>query len=339
MSSPIIMSEFRQDPITGRWVIIASERSKRPRHDGRRDDQSHSLPCPFCAGNETMTPPEIWAHRENNTQADTPGWSVRVVPNKYPALESGGRWSAGDDSLYRSQAGFGTHEVIIESPDHVVDMGALSAEQFTKILRAYHRRTRELQTDPRWRYLLLYKNHGARAGATLEHIHSQLIALPAVPKEAADELNGAKKHFQSTGRCIYCEIIQREGERHERLVSQSEHFIAVCPFAPRFGYETWLLPKNHVAAFEQSREEDVTALAHALSDLVSRLNRALNNPPFNYVIHSSPPQQTALPYYHWHIEIMPQLTRAAGFEWGSGVYMNSITPEDAARFLRDAAPG
>jgi UDPglucose--hexose-1-phosphate uridylyltransferase len=336
MSSPIVMSEFRQDPITGRWVIIASERSKRPRHDRRPDNQSHSGPCPFCAGNEAMTPPEIWAHRENNTQPDTPGWSVRVVPNKYPALASGGWWSDGEDGLYKSQGGFGTHEVIIESPDHVVDMGALSVEQFTKILRTYQERLRELQTDPRWRYLLLYKNHGTRAGATLEHIHSQLIALPAVPKEAADELNGAKKHFQSTGRCIYCEIIQREGERHERLVSQSEHFIAVCPFAPRFGYETWILPKNHAASFEQSTGEDIAALAHALSGLVSRLNRALNNPPFNYVIHSSPPQQAAMPYYHWHIEIMPQLTRAAGFEWGSGVYMNSIAPEDAARLLRDA---
>lgn len=233
-----------------------------------------------------MTPPEIRAHREeNNTQPDTPGWSVRVVPNKYPALENNSNWGKRKSGIYESREGLGVHEVIIESPDHVVNMGTLSVEQFTEILLAYRERMRKLQTDPRWRYLLIYKNQGARAGATLEHIHSQLLALPAVPQEAADEINGAKKHYDSTGRCVYCEIGQWESERGERLVSQSEKFIALCPFAPRFGYETWILPKHHTAAFEQSTEEDILALAHVLRDFIGKLNRALDNPPFNYVLH------------------------------------------------------
>jgi UDPglucose--hexose-1-phosphate uridylyltransferase len=164
-----------------------------------------------------------------------------------------------------------------------------------------------------------------------------LIVLPIVPQSAADELTSAKKHYDSTGHCIFCEIVQREVERGERLVSQSDKFIAFCPFAPRFGHEAWILPKNHVAAFEQSTDEDIAALAQFLRDFISRLNRALGQPPFNYVIYSKPPHKNASRYYHWRIEILPQIARAAGFEWGSGMYMNSIAPEEAARLLRDAA--
>jgi UDPglucose--hexose-1-phosphate uridylyltransferase len=331
------MSEFRKDPATGRWVIIASAREKRPRDLGDKDDLKRSEPCPFCSGNEALTPPEVWSHRERNTQPNAPGWCVRVVPNKYPALEIGGKWSARDDGFYESSNGLGVHEVIIESPNHVVNMGMLSEEQFANILRAYRDRMRELENDPRWCYLLVYKNQGERAGATLGHVHSQLVALPAVPKQAVDELNGAKQHYESTGRCIYCAMIQRELERRERLITASEGFVALCPFASRFAYETWILPKNHAAAFEQSSEQDIVALAHAQKDLIIRLNRVLSNPPFNYLIHSIPPQEKLNSHYHWHIEVLPQLARAAGFEWGSGSHMNSVAPEDAARSLRNMA--
>jgi len=262
---------------------------------------------------------------------------VRVVPNKYPALEDNGASTAKKDSFYESLNGLGIHEVIIESPDHEINMGALNIDQCTDILRAYRARMRVLGGDPRWRYLLLYKNQGERAGATLEHLHSQLIALPIVPQSAADELTRAKKHYDSTAHCIFCEIVQREVNCGERLVSQSDKFIAFCPFAPRFSYEAWILPKNHVAAFEQSTDEDITALAQFLRDFISRLNRALDRPPFNYVIYSKPPHQSTTRYYHWRIEILPQIARAAGFEWGSGMYMNSVAPEEAARLLHDAA--
>lgn len=331
------MSEFRKDPVTGRWVIIASERERRPRHFGIRNDSARLEACPFCAGNESMTPPEAWSHRENNTLPDTPGWRVRVVPNKYPALENGGTWNGRKDGLYELWNGLGVHEVIIECPDHVVNIGMLSAAAFVNILRAYRDRMRLLQSDPRWRYLLVYKNQGDRAGATLEHAHSQLVALPTVPKEAIDELRGAKRHYKSTERCIYCEIIRREAYRRERLVAASESFVALCPFAPRFAYETWILPKTHAAGFTESSESDIVALADVLRDLITRLNRALNDPPLNYFIHSRPVHDTENAHYHWHIEILPQIARAAGFEWGTGAHMNSVAPEDAARLLRHVA--
>lgn len=331
------MSEFRKDPVTGRWVIIASEREKRPGHFGARNRSARPGPCPFCAGNEAMTPPEVWAQREGHTRPNTPGWRVRVVPNKYPALANRGRWSGRNDGLYESWQGLGVHEVIIESPNHVVNIGALSAAHFADILRAYRDRMRDLERDTRWGYVLLYKNQGEHAGATLKHIHSQLVALPTVPKEAVDELSGAKRHYESTGRCIYCAIIETEFYSGERLVAASESFVALCPFAARFAYEIWILPKNHAAAFEQSSDLDIVALAHLLRETVTRLNRALDNPPFNFFVHTMPVHETPSAHYHWHIEILPQLSRAAGFEWGTGSHMNSVAPEDAARLLRDAA--
>jgi UDPglucose--hexose-1-phosphate uridylyltransferase len=331
------MSEFRKDPVTGRSVIIASERDKRPRQLGDRNHLARSELCPFCAGNEAMTPPEVWAQRKLNTQPNTPGWRVRVVPNKYPALQNRGTWTGRHDGIYELRNGLGVHEVIIESPDHLVDVGMLSEEQFANILRAYRDRMRDLQRDARWDYLLLYKNQGNLAGATLEHIHSQLVALPDVPKQVIAELSGAKMHHELTGRCIYCDIVQRELQQGERLISASESFVALCPFAPRFAYETWILPKNHQAAFVESSGPDILALASTLRHVITRVNHALESPPFNYFIHSMPVHENASAHFHWHIEILPQLARAAGFEWGSGAHMNSVAPEDAARLLRDRA--
>jgi len=331
------MPELRQDPITKRWVIIASERAHRPRQQSVIDAASNAKLCPLCAGHEDLTPPEVLAFRDGKAAANSAGWSVRVVPNKYPALVPDSAAQIDNADFYRARNGIGVHEVIIESPAHVTSMAGLDERQFSRILRAYQERLRYWQAERRWQYALVYKNQGERAGATLEHVHSQLIVLPIVPQSAADELTSAKKHYDSTGHCIFCEIVQREVERGERLVSQSDKFIAFCPFAPRFSYEAWILPKNHVAAFEQSTDEDIAALAQFLRDFISRLNRALDRPPFNYVIYSKPPHQSTTRYYHWRIEILPQIARAAGFEWGSGMYMNSVAPEEAARLLRDAA--
>lgn len=329
------MSELRKDPITGCWVIIASGRAKRPRQLGPSKHSSQAEPCPFCAGNETMTPPEVWAERQNQSIENGPGWTARVVPNKYPALaaESEGRDST--EQFYETRRGLGAHEVIIESPSHDVSLASVSASQFVAIVQAYRARMRALSQDPRWRYALLYKNQGDRAGATLEHIHSQLIALPAAPKAALEELTGAKEHCQTTGRCVYCEIIEREISQRERLVFDHENFVALCPFAPRFAYETWILPKAHMAVFADSSEEMISDFARALRETITRLNRALSDPPFNYFIHSMPIDATAH-HYHWQLKIMPQLSRAAGFEWGTGAHINSVAPEAAARLLRDA---
>ena len=329
------MSEFRKDPTTGRWVIIAAQRARRPRQLGASNPVRQEEPCPFCAGNEALTPPELWASRDANTQADTPGWNLRVVPNKYPALESDSQWSANDESFYESQNGIGAHEVIIESPNHVINIGDLSEHEIANVLLAYRERMRALRTDRRWRYLLVYKNQGDRAGATLEHIHSQLIALPHVPREAADEINGAQAHYLATSRCIYCDLIEHETSEPQRVVFSHEMFIALCPFAPRFAYESWILPKIHAAAFEESSDQDLLDFGRALREIVARLNRALDEPPFNYFLHSAPTDESVCLHYHWHLEILPQLSRAAGFELGSGAHINSVAPEDAAKLLRD----
>jgi len=330
------MSEFRQDPVTGRWVIIASGRASRPWHIDMARDRPRAISCPFCAGNEAMTPPEVWAERGANTEANAPGWRLRVVPNKYPALENSGEWSGKKDGLYQAMNGLGVHELIIESPDHVTNMAALSVDQFAHILVAYRSRLRASRNDRRWRYFLVYKNHGERAGATFEHIHSQLVALPFVPREAHDEIEGVRRHFEASGRCIYCDIIRSDGEPTGRLVLSSERSVALCPFAPRFGYETWILPRNHAGRFEQISDEDIAALAECLRSVIVKLNGITDNPPFNLLIHTAPDEESADQRYHWHMEILPQITRAAGFEWGTGVHMNSVAPEDAARSLRDA---
>jgi len=331
------MPELRHDPITGRSVIIASARAKRPRQQQDSSDQTRkgAAPCPFCPGNEALTPPELWALRRSGTRADQPGWKVRAVPNKYPALESGGAGAAKQEGIYRSQNGVGAHEVIIESPEHQTDIGVFGAECWNDVVRAYRARFAALGRDRRWRYVLLYKNQGERAGATLDHVHSQVIAMAAVPPSTMAELSRAQAHSKSTGRCVYCEMIHSE-RSSKRRVMESEKFIALCPFAPRFEYETWILPRNHAAAFEQNTDDECSELARFLQTFFLRLNRVLDRPPLNYVIQSKPPHADAGGYFHWRMEILPQLNRAAGFEWGSGLWMNSVAPEGAARSLRDA---
>jgi UDPglucose--hexose-1-phosphate uridylyltransferase len=333
------MPELRRDPITGRQVLIAPEIASRPWHINIGASAAHSDACPFCPGNEAMTPPEVCAERAPNGAPNTPGWQIRVVPNRYPALEDRADRRAdlkeGRDPFYKVEA-LGVHEVIIESAQHAVHMNALGPAELAAVLRAYRARFTALKKDSRWKYLLIYKNQGERAGATLEHVHSQLVALPTVPREAADELTGARAHFDRTGRCIYCEMIERERKAPERLVLDSKCFIALCPFAPRFAFETWILPKQHAAHFASAWDEDLAGLGEILRRFIAKLDAVATQAPFNYLLRSAPLREDAGKFYHWHLEILPQLNRAAGFEWGSGMHMNPVAPEDAARLLRDA---
>jgi UDPglucose--hexose-1-phosphate uridylyltransferase len=282
-----------------------------------------------------MTPPEVLADRAGDAAANGPGWNVRVVPNKYPALTPDSAIPTISDDLYQARSAIGVHEVIIEAPDHITNMAALDEPQFERILRAYQQRLRFWHSDKRWHYALIYKNQGEGAGASLEHVHSQLIVLPRVPQVAIDELDGVDKHFVATSRCIYCDVMKTEVARQARLILNQDGFVAFCPFAARFPYEVWILPKAHAAAFELGAEEIIAAAGRALRAVILRLNRALDDPPFNFVIHSNPWTVSANPRYHWHIEIMPQLARAAGFEWGSGMHINPVSPEAAAKLLRD----
>jgi UDPglucose--hexose-1-phosphate uridylyltransferase len=328
--------ELRKDPILGRWVIISTDRAKRPSDYAKEPVviKGGSF-CPFCTGNEDKTPPEIMALRANGTPADTPGWSLRVVPNKFPALRIEGELERTGEGLFDRVSGVGAHEVIIESPDHQASLAQLPEKRIEDVLKAFRDRMVDLKNDPRFKYVLIFKNHGLAAGASLEHSHSQLIALPIVPKRVREEVDGAKQYYLMKERCVFCDIIRQEKQTQARVVSEDEHFLTVAPYAPRFPFETWILPKQHGAFFEDTAAATYPHLARALKRLLLRAEQLLDRPAYNFVLHTSPMREETELYYHWHIEYMPKLTRVAGFEWGTGFYINATPPEESARALRE----
>jgi UDPglucose--hexose-1-phosphate uridylyltransferase len=333
------MPELRKDPVVGRWVIISTERSRRPQHFTPRVREPEGAFCPFCPGQEAKTPPEVYAVRDEGP-GNAPGWKVRVVPNKFPALQIEGQLDRRGEGLYDRMNGVGAHEVVIESPDHASELADLPLAQVDLVLQAYRERILDLHKDRRVRYVLIFKNHGAEAGATLAHTHTQLIATPIIPKNIQEELEGSRRYYELKERCVFCDIVQQEvGDApSRRLVAVTDRFMAVAPFAPRFPFETWILPRRHDASYQVlEAPEEFRDLAGILKDTLTRLNRALDHPPYNFVLHTAPATDNGLEYYHWHIEIMPKLTRVAGFEIGSGFYINPTPPEDAAQYLRDIA--
>lgn len=333
------MPELRKDPITGRWVIISSERSKRPIDFHEQRTKKRAGFCPFCAGNEHTTPREVLAYRSDGAAGPNgPGWRIRAVPNKFPALQVEGDLNKQGEGMFDKMNGIGAHEVIIESPDHNATLAALPEKSMEEVLWAYRDRMDDLKKDRRFQYTLIFKNEGLSAGATLEHTHSQLIALPIVPIQVQEELDGARKHYNLKERCIFCDIIKQEIQTGTRAILESAHFIALAPFAPRFPFETWIMPKKHISCYACTTTEEFRDLASLFQNVLRRIDRALAVPPYNYVIHTSPFKDEENDYYHWHIELMPKLTNVAGFEWGSGFYINPTPPEEAARFLRDVKP-
>jgi UDPglucose--hexose-1-phosphate uridylyltransferase len=329
--------ELRKDPIVGRWVIISTDRSKRPTDFVRSHVELKGGFCPFCYGQENKTPPEILAYRGNGSgQRDTPGWSVRVVPNKFPALGIEGTLNRQAEGMFDKMTGIGAHEVIVEAPEHAVTMAAMSEQKIEEVLWAMRDRIVDLKRDKRFKYILLFKNHGEQAGASLEHPHSQLIALPIVPKHATEELEGAKQYFLVKERCIFCDIVRQELENPVRVMSENDDCVTLAPFAPRFPFEMWIMPKRHESAFENASSHLFRSLAKALKLLLMKAEVALDSPAYNLVIHTSPLQESDNEFYHWHIEFMPKLTKTAGFEWGTGFYINPTPPEESAKFLREA---
>ena len=330
------MPELRKDPITGRWVIIATDRAKRPADFAREQvvPQGGRF-CPFCPGHESKTPPEVLAYRPNGGP-NSPGWTLRVVPNKFPALRVEGDLQREGEGLYDKMSGIGAHEVIIETPDHMATLSDVEEKRIEDLFWAFRDRVNDLKKDSRLRYTLFFKNHGESAGATLEHSHSQLIALPVVPKRVLEELEGAKKYFEYKERCVYCDIVRQELAAGTRIVIDSDHFLVISPYAPRFPFETWVVPKLHHSHAETISPQVIQDLASVMRSTLRRIDKTLERPPFNFVLHTAPLQETSIPHYHWHIEIIPKLTRVAGFEWGSGFYINPTPPEESAKFLRDA---
>ena len=333
------MPELRQDPATKQWVIIARERAKRP-HDFIKLAGAPPLPeykgdCPFCLGNESMTPPETMAYREGGP-SNGPGWWVRVVPNKFSALVPEGSISRREeDSLFRKMDGVGQHEVIIESPKHNQCIALMETRQVEEILLAYRERYLALREDPRFKLIIIFKNHGRAAGTSLEHPHSQLVATPIVPLTIRHRFEKAASHFDDNGTCVYCDLI-REGLRvPTRLIQETDRFITFHPFASRWPFETWIMPKKHRSSFGDASVEELENLAPVLRSVLGALQQKLGDPDYNFVVHSAPTKNSVKPYFQWHVQIVPRLTTAAGFEIGSGMYINTAIPEETAAFIRD----
>lgn len=331
--------EIRKDPVSESWVIIAQERSKRPLTTAANTRPQGRRFCPFCEGHESETLPEIMALRTPGTKADGPGWCVRVVPNRYPALNIELASEFYNNGIYRSIAAKGAHEVIIEGSAHTRSVTELSLGMLIEVIKIYRERLASLSRVPHLQSGVLIKNVGLAAGASIEHSHSQLLATPIIPMRLQNELKTARAYYRTQRCCIWCDMLAEERRIGSRMVFDGDEIIALCPYSPRFPFETWLVPKRHHSSFEATSDRCLAELAAALHAVLSAIEAILDNPPYNYVIHSAPFKSKNYSYYHWRIEILPRVTRAAGFEQATGLYINPTPPEHSAAQLREQLPG
>jgi len=330
------MPELRKDPILGRWIIIARERSKRPTDFVVETAETKGGFCPLCPGNEKTTPDEVLVYgREPGMGPNSSSWKLRVVPNKYPALVIEGELDKQGEGLYDRMNGIGAHEVIIESPNHQDRFTFLPHDQMLLTFRAFRDRLLDLSRDERFSFVMVFKNYGKAAGASLEHSHSQLIALPILPRMLVSEIEGSLSYFKYKDRCIFCDIIRQETQQNIRLVCENDRFITLAPFAPRTPFEMWIMPKRHHSSYAEQDHASLSALTEIFSESLRRLDACIPGVPYNFVLHTQPLRSQPLEHYHWHFEIVPKLTSIAGFEWGSGFYINPMPPEDTCRYLRE----
>lgn len=327
------MSEFRRDPLSDHWVILAPNRAHRPEQFAG-DAARIPTRCPFCRGHEQDTPQTVAAYRQDGLPAADGEWLVRVIPNKFPAVDNAAFAESTAGGFFERRAGFGVHEVIIESPDHVLSLCVIDDEQMRLVFHAYQDRLRHLRTNPRLAYAQIFKNSGAAAGASLEHAHSQLIATAVVPTQVQNELARSLEYFQQHSRCVFCDMLSEEQRLGKRIVAEAPNFVAFCPFASQFPYEVWILPRCHQSHFENGPAETLGEFGRLVKGIITRMDAVLDRPAFNYLIHTAPFDKAALGHYHWHLEFFPRLIKTAGFEWGAGDYINTVSPEDAARALR-----
>jgi len=333
------MPELRQDPATKQWVIIATERAKRPedylRHSEKMGYPDYDESCPFCPGNEAMTPPEEFSYRREGTGPNTEGWWVRVVPNKFAALVPDGSLSRiRENGFFRSMSGVGKHEVVIESPVHNATIGTMDLRQVEEILLICRDRFNKLSQDPRFQFVTIFRNHGGLAGTSLIHPHSQIIATPIVPLHIRHRLEEAMRYYDDNGECVFCKMLAEEVEIQKRVVLETEGFIAFEAFASSVPFETWIMPKRHAATYGSISTDDAKEFAAVLSRVMKRIYVGLRDPDYNYMIHTAPFKDADENWYHWFVQIVPRLTMIAGFELGSRVFINTTPPEAAAEFLR-----
>lgn len=374
------MSELRQDPLSGRWVIIGGERAGRPNEFVEAASRAKDLPCPFCPGHEDQTPPPIAVYPASPSAGAAPDavckagdigrnreiggnsdhhracevlarcdWAVRVVPNKYPAVceppggvcqPSGGRapLRPKDEGLFRSAPGRGRHEVIIESPRHVASVSELSAQEAAFVFRVYRDRMQQLKAEQCFKYVQIFKNAGPAAGASLEHIHSQLVALYEVPEVVEQELRSCADYYRRHGQGLMARLLESELDAGTRIVAQTQRVVAFCPYASRFAWEVWVMPRRPVPRYEDSEDAEIEEAAQVIRDLIGRIECLAGQTAYNYFLHSLPFDGAVTEHYHWHVELVPRLTKTAGFEWSTGCFINPVAPEWAAEQLRGLGP-
>jgi UDPglucose--hexose-1-phosphate uridylyltransferase len=329
-----LMPEIRQNLVTREWVILATERAQRPEQFSNPNECKKELPrwdenCPFCPGNEHLTPPEIWRIGRS------PEWDIRLIPNKYAALEQEGFPKRKIDGIKRSINGVGYHEVLIESPLHNTSIAKMKINELKEMIKAYKDRFLQISTDDRIELVVIFKNHGERAGTSLEHPHSQIVGLPIMPQQVRSRVEEAMRYYDDTGECVFCRILQDELKEGSRIIVESTHFVSFIPYASLSPFHMWIYPRRHTHCFTQITDEESEDFAFVLRTTLAKLYHGLNDPDYNYVIRSLPRFYKKIDYAHWYLSIVPRITRVAGFELGSGMYINTALPEESAQFLRD----
>ncbi|MDZ4788264.1 MAG: DUF4921 family protein [Blastochloris sp.] len=336
------MPEIRKDPITGRWVVFSPERLQRPNQfSGQEELSLEGGVNPFISGNESFTPPEVFAIREAGTEANKPGWKVRVVPNRFPALRVEGELNKEAVGFYDKMNGIGAHEVVIETSDPTLALEEQPLSGIVDVLKAYRARMLDLMKDSRFKFLMVFKNVGAQAGASQKHAHSQVMALPVIPLVLKEKLLPCRDYFALKDRNLYEDILRNEIKGKERMVYENAGYGIMCPFASRFPFEVLLLPKQQRADFHSCTDHELVLLADALQKVLLAYRTGLNVPSYNLILHTAPLRHGRKDQWHtldfdfrWHIEILPRMAGIAGFEFGTGFHINSVLPEEAARFLR-----
>jgi len=334
------MPEMRKNPITGDWTIIATERARRPHKPTTEDGplttgEARDPNCFFCYGNEHTTPPEVLVYREKPDLPNSSGWSLRVVTNKFSALNLDKEFcEEQDNSLNVCCYARGTAEVVIESPHHSLNTALYPEQQIELLLRAYKERYITLAEEPSIKYVTMFKNNGSPAGASLSHPHSQIIATPVVPPVIQDEVEGAKKYYKENKSCVYCDMVKNEIKDGSRIIYENDEFISFMPYASRSPFETWVMPKFHNDSYYKLTDRQLKSLSEVWKKVLYKIYIGLDNPPYNYFIHTSPVQEKTDKFYHWHMELIPKMTIMAGFELGTGMYINIAVPEQSAEYLR-----
>lgn len=329
------MHELRKDPLLSRWVAVMSA-SKSPGEYAIQPDRAEDSSCVLCSGRENEAPPEIEGAREGGR------WWARVIPNLRPVLRVEGDLGRRGMGMYDKMNSVGASEIIVDSPEHSKLPEDLGAEQVLRIVRLYRSRVSDLEKDSRLRHILIFKNSGKGAGARYSHPHSEVMATPIIPKLIKEELDGAKQYYAYKERCIFCDIIKEELSAGERVISETRDFVSFSPYAPKFPFESWILPKRHGCTFQDIDDREMEDLSLILTEILRKIRRVLRNSPYNYVIHTAPNRvprrnhwHTLGDDFHWHIEIIPRLFQASGIEWGSDFYVLTTSPEDAAKYLRE----